>query len=270
MTRRLLLAGAGFSLLSPRSCGGAPPRDADGQAAGTSAGGAEPETPGPQDAATAPAAPPAAVAAAPLGGRPQAVPMRAPLAALSTTDRLLALTIDDGPDPTYTPAVLKILDEQRISATFFLIGRNAAEHPALVREIAAHGHHIANHTWSHPDLRRLSETEARDELRRTCDLLYETTGRAPTWFRAPAGDFTEASLRVGAELGMRPMAWSVDPRDWSRPGSSAIVDRVLKAVGSGSIVLNHDGGGDRTQTVTALRSYLPVLTGQGYQFTTPR
>ncbi|MFJ1707480.1 polysaccharide deacetylase family protein [Kitasatospora sp. NPDC088346] len=268
MTRRLLLAGAGFSLLSPRSCGGAPPRESTEQAADTT-GAAAAEATHPPDAASSPAAPPAAAAAAPAVGRPQAVPMRAPLGVLSTTDRLLALTIDDGPDPTYTPAVLKILDEHRIAATFFLVGENAARYPDLVREIAARGHHIANHTWSHPDLRSLSETAARDELGRTSDLLYATTGRAPTWFRAPGGDFTEASLRFGAELGMRPMSWSVDPRDWSRPGSSTIVDRILTTVGSGSILLNHDGGGDRAQTVTALRAYLPVLIGQGYQFTTP-
>ncbi|MGW7448241.1 polysaccharide deacetylase family protein [Kitasatospora sp. NPDC054795] len=192
-----------------------------------------------------------------------------PVYELDPERRVVALTIDDGPDPRHTPTVLTLLEQYGIRATFFLIGENVVEHPALVREIADRGHHIANHTWTHPDLRHLSETKVRDELERTSDLLHRTTGRQPTWFRAPGGDWSEASLKVAADLGMRNMAWSVDPRDWARPGTSAIIDRILKNVRPGSIVLNHDGGGDRSQTVAALKAYLPVLVDSGYYFTAP-
>lgn len=192
-----------------------------------------------------------------------------PVYDLDPAQRVVALTIDDGPDPKYTPQVLALLQQHGIRATFFLIGENAVEHPALVKEIADRGHHIANHTWTHPDLRHMSESAVRDELERTSDLLHRTTGRLPTWFRAPGGDFSPVSLRVAAEMGLRNMAWSIDPRDWSRPGTSSIIDTVLKEVRPGSIVLNHDGGGDRSQTVAALKTYLPVLIDSGYLFTAP-
>ncbi|RGD58327.1 polysaccharide deacetylase family protein [Kitasatospora xanthocidica] len=215
--------------------------------------------------------------APPSGAAPSAVPVRRalseaeskPVYDLDPERKVVALTIDDGPDPRYTPTVLSMFEQYGIRATFFLIGENAVEHPALVREIADRGHHIANHTWTHPDLRHMSEGKVRDELERTSDLLQRTTGRQPTWFRAPGGDFSAVSLKVAADLGMRNMAWSVDPRDWARPGTSAIIDRVLKNVRPGSIVLNHDGGGDRSQTVAALKAYLPVLVDSGYLFTAP-
>ncbi|MFE2412041.1 polysaccharide deacetylase family protein [Kitasatospora sp. NPDC059408] len=192
-----------------------------------------------------------------------------PVYELDPSRKVVALTIDDGPDPRYTPAVLDLLQKYGIRATFFLIGENAVEHPALVREIADRGHHIANHTWTHPDLRHMSDSKVKDELERTSDLLLRTTGRQPTWFRAPGGDWSDASLRIAADLGLRNMAWSVDPRDWARPGTSAIIDTILKDVRPGSIVLNHDGGGDRSQTVAAIKAYLPVLVDSGYFFTAP-
>ncbi|MFH8384068.1 polysaccharide deacetylase family protein [Kitasatospora sp. NPDC018058] len=192
-----------------------------------------------------------------------------PVYELDAGRRVVALTIDDGPDPRYTPAVLALLERYGIRATFFLIGENVVEHAALVREIADRGHHIGNHTWTHPDLRHMTEVAVRDELERTSDLLQRTAGRQPTWFRAPGGDWSPVSLKVTADLGMRNMAWSVDPRDWARPGTSAITDRILKDVRPGAIVLNHDGGGDRSQTVAAMKVYLPVLIDSGYLFTAP-
>ncbi|MFF4377977.1 polysaccharide deacetylase family protein [Kitasatospora sp. NPDC001547] len=241
---------------------------------------------GPEGVPAGPGAVPAAASAAPAGtpsaaapsaAVPSAVPVRRalteaeskPVYDLDPERKVVALTIDDGPDPRHTPTVLALFEQYGIRATFFLIGENAAEHPALVREIADRGHHIANHTWTHPDLRHLSEAKVRDELERTSDLLHRATGRQPTWFRAPGGDWSTASLRVAADLGMRNMAWSVDPRDWARPGTPAIIDRILKGVRPGSIVLNHDGGGDRSQTVAALKTYLPVLVDSGYCFTAP-
>ncbi|WP_371483212.1 polysaccharide deacetylase family protein [Kitasatospora sp. NBC_00315] len=193
----------------------------------------------------------------------------APLNELSRDGRVLALTIDDGPDPRNTPAVLAVLRRYGVRATFFMVGQNAAANPSLVRAVADEGHHIANHTWSHPDLRRLTEAQVNAELQRTCDVLEKLTGKPPTWFRAPGGDWAPVTIRVCSALGLRPMGWSVDPMDWARPGTAAITTRVLTAVRPGSIVLNHDGGGDRSQTVAALRAYLPVLIDRGYAFTAP-
>ncbi|WP_441246208.1 polysaccharide deacetylase family protein [Kitasatospora sp. McL0602] len=281
ITRRLLLSVAGVTLLSASAsaCGAQ-----TGEQHGAATAAARLGTPGPVP--PVPPAPPSAPGAStvPVAAKPPAVNVpspvlastaprpnsTAPLFSLDSDTKLVALTIDDGPDPTHTPAVLSILRQYGIRATFFLVGENAAEHPALVREIAQEGHHLANHTWSHPDLRRLPEAKVRDELERTSDVLREAAGKPLTWFRAPGGDWSDVALKVSNELGMRPMGWSVDPRDWARPGTSKITTRVLDAIRPGSIVLNHDGGGDRSQTVAALRTYLPVLIEDGYHFTAPR
>ncbi|WP_354640194.1 polysaccharide deacetylase family protein [Kitasatospora camelliae] len=270
MKRRLLLSVAGVSLLTASAgCGPAP------DPAGDINAGATPEPP----ASPGPAAPPAPSpsptplnVASPSLAPPTRKPRLAapPLFSLPSEDKLVALTLDDGPDPTHTPTVLKILHDYGIRATFFLVGENVSAHRSLVTDIAQQGHHIANHTWSHPDLRQLSATAVRDQLERTSDLLQELTGKPPTWFRAPGGDFSNNALSACADLGMRPMGWSVDPRDWARPGTAKITSRVLEEIGPGSIVLNHDGGGDRSQTVAALKTYLPVLLDGGYRFTAPR
>ncbi|MEV8097784.1 polysaccharide deacetylase family protein [Kitasatospora sp. NPDC085879] len=261
ISRRLLLSVAGIGLLSAAGCQ-LPSHDGGD---GAAPAGILPSGPA---ASTASSPEPTPSASGPLPAQPRA--KTNPLFSLAADDRLVALTLDDGPDPAHTPIVLSILEQYRLRATFFLIGENAARQPALVREIAARGHHIANHTWSHPDLRGIPDAKVRDELLRTSDLLGNTTGRTPTWFRAPGGDWSDASLRICAELGMRPMGWSVDPQDWARPGTSLITQRVLQTIGPGSIVLNHDGGGDRSQTIAALRTYLPVLLDEGYRFTAPK
>ncbi|MGW2254650.1 polysaccharide deacetylase family protein [Kitasatospora sp. NPDC001660] len=291
-SRRLLLVAAGMSVLGAAGCRSpfdgaeaAPtptPDPAEAGAVGAVPVGAPSQwasasgSPGTAPSATrSPTPSPAPIPGA--TGSPGAQPAHKaltqaeskPVYELDPSRRVVALTIDDGPDPRYTPAVLALLQQYGIRATFFLIGENAVEHPGLVREIADRGHHIANHTWTHPDLRHLSEDKVRDELERTSDLLFRTTGRQPTWFRAPGGDWSDVSLRVSAELGLRNMAWSVDPRDWARPGTPAIIDCILKDTRPGSIVLNHDGGGDRSQTVAAIKAYLPALIDSGYYFTTP-
>ncbi|GHH66379.1 hypothetical protein GCM10018781_20230 [Kitasatospora indigofera] len=227
-------------------------------------------TPSVQGAGASPAAAPSATAPAPAPA-PRALDQaqNRTVSELSPDRRVVAITVDDGPDPRYTPAVLALLRQYGIRATFFVIGQNAAEYPSLIRAIADGGHHLANHTWSHPELRRLSEAKVRTELQRTSELLERATGRATTWFRAPGGDWSPVTMKVCSELGLRPMSWSVDPQDWARPGTAAITSRVLGGVRPGAIVLNHDGGGDRSQTVAALRAYLPALIDKGYAFTAP-
>ncbi|MFJ5116865.1 polysaccharide deacetylase family protein [Kitasatospora sp. NPDC088548] len=285
----MLLAAAGMSLVEVAGCRG--PLDGDGAAAPTTGaaapparvagvggapGASPPPTGAPPDGGSAALAPPELAppglvppALAPAAGQVLTAAEQRPVFELGPERRVVALTIDDGPHPRHTPAVLALLQQYGIRATFFLIGENAAENPGLVQETVARGHHIGNHTWTHPDLRHLSEEKVRDELGRTSDLIHRITGKAPTWFRAPGGDWAPVTLKVSAELGMRSMAWTVDPTDWAEPGADVITSRVLKGVRPGAIVLNHDGGGDRSQTVAALKAYLPALIDSGYSFTAP-
>jgi peptidoglycan/xylan/chitin deacetylase (PgdA/CDA1 family) len=198
----------------------------------------------------------------------QAKPEYAIAPAKAAGQKVLALTIDDGPDPEWTPKVLEVLREHHVTATFFMIGSSAAAHPDVVRSVAAGGHAIASHTWSHRNLPRLSPAAARTEIERGLDAVTSAAGGVrPSLFRAPYGNWSPVVFAACAELAQRPIAWDVDPRDWDTPGTSRIVSRVLAQTGPRSIILNHDGGGNRAQTVAALRSYLPQLLAGGYHFT---
>ncbi|SCK22616.1 polysaccharide deacetylase family protein [Streptomyces sp. WMMB 322] len=183
---------------------------------------------------------------------------------LGSEEREIALTFDDGPDPVYTPQVLDALRRWGVQATFCVIGRDAAAHTWLLNAIADGGHLIANHSWSHPQLTRMRTAEIRSQLARTCDVIDEAVGSAPVLARAPFGAWNRRALGISASLGMSPLGWSVDTCDWEEPGARKITSTVLKSVRPGSILLAHDGGGDRSQTVTALRDYLPRLLDAGY------
>ncbi|WP_370116092.1 polysaccharide deacetylase family protein [Streptacidiphilus sp. MAP12-33] len=181
----------------------------------------------------------------------------------------IALTIDDGPDPRWTPQVLALLDRYGITATFCQLGQQAARFPGLVAEVSARGHLLANHTWTHADLSRTPVPGIRDELARTSETLERLTGVEPTFFRAPYGAWSRQVLDECRRQELTPLDWSVDPRDWSRPGVDHITDTILRTTRPGSIILEHDGGGDRSQTVAALRVVLPRLLDEGYTFVTP-
>lgn len=183
--------------------------------------------------------------------------------------KAIALTIDDGPDAVYTPQVLRLLARHGVTATFSMIGIQAAAHPGVVRDVAAAGHVISNHTWRHLDLAWLSPPAAMAEMDRGTDAIRKATGATPAMFRAPYGAWSATVLAHCQRSGMTPLDWSVDPRDWSRPGVSAIVTNILRNTRSGSIILEHDGGGDRSQTVAALGIVIPRLLDAGYHFVTP-
>lgn len=146
---------------------------------------------------------------------------------------------------------------------FFVCGGMAALHPGLLREMADDGHVVGNHSWSHPLIPRLPPSRVRDELGSTSEVIERWTGSAPLWYRAPYGAWNRLSFEVGAELGMEPLAWTVDTLDWQEPGAGTIVRRVLDGAAPGVVVLSHDAGGDRSQTVRALRAYLPRLLDEG-------
>lgn len=188
------------------------------------------------------------------------------------TDRVVALTFDDGPDPEYTPQVLALLAQYRAVATFCMIGAKAARHPDLVRTVAAAGMGLCDHTVTH-DQHLVDRPEPQIEAEIVDGRADLLTAAGPEvaidYFRAPAGRWSEPIQQIAASHGMKPLAWSVDPRDWSRPGVARIVTSVQQQVQPGAVILMHDGGGRRDQTVAALAELLPWLVGQGYQFGLP-
>ncbi|WP_415953257.1 polysaccharide deacetylase family protein [Streptomyces sp. KLOTTS4A1] len=204
-------------------------------------------------------------------GMPAAVPIRsAPILRLGGREQTMVLSFDDGPDPRYTPHILKILRRHDVRAMFFVCGEMAVEFPDLLREMTDDGHVIGNHTWSHPQLLKIRRSAVRREIESTSELVHRTVGSAPLWFRAPYGAWNRAAFETGASLGMEPLAWTADSLDWTEPGTRTIVNNVLRGAGSGVVVLNHDAGGNRSQSVQALRIYLPRLLDEGYRFGLPR
>jgi peptidoglycan/xylan/chitin deacetylase (PgdA/CDA1 family) len=193
-----------------------------------------------------------------------------PFLKMSGAGRSMVLTFDDGPDPRYTPEILATLRHYGCRAMFFVCGEMVAENRDLVREMAADGHVVGNHSWSHPLIPKLRPSRIRDELGSTSELVEKTIGSAPLWYRAPFGAWNRHSFEIGAELGMEPLAWTVDTLDWKEPGTDSIVRRVLDGAAPGVVVLSHDAGGNRSQSVAALRRYLPELLDAGYSITVPR
>jgi peptidoglycan/xylan/chitin deacetylase (PgdA/CDA1 family) len=178
----------------------------------------------------------------------------------------VSLTIDDGPHPVWTPKILRLLDKYHVPALFCMIGNQVLGHEDVARSVVRAGHQLANHTWSHPTtLAKRSNARIRQEIRHAQDKIYGTTGYAPTLFRSPGGDWSPAVFGAASQAHLVPLDWSDDPRDWSRPGTAAITRRLMAAK-PGQILLCHDGGGDRSQTFTALQAVLPALKARGYQF----
>jgi peptidoglycan/xylan/chitin deacetylase (PgdA/CDA1 family) len=192
-----------------------------------------------------------------------------PVYYLDDGPKVIALTIDDGPSPVYTPQVLRVLGKYGVLATFSMVGENVSYYPAIAREVASAGHTIINHTWDHARLTALSASRQQAEIARATDAIHAATGVYPRMFRAPYGAWSREALAYCATMRLIPLDWSVDPRDWSRPGVSEIVSTIMRTTRSGSIILDHDGGGDRSQTVAALKIVIPRLLGEGYRFTIP-
>ncbi len=191
-----------------------------------------------------------------------------------STGKDVVLTFDDGPDPTWTPRVLEVLEELDVPGTFFVLGDQAMQYPGLVSELAQAGHLIANHTFSHPHLEKLTPAEQVVELNATARLIEGLTGRRSPLFRAPYTANVDPDrpedlgpLRVALTNDYVFVGANVDPLDWARPGAAAIAGRIIAQVKQGGrVVLLHDGGGDRSQTVAALRIAIPKLRALGYRF----
>ncbi|MEU6072328.1 polysaccharide deacetylase family protein [Micromonospora sp. NPDC047074] len=171
----------------------------------------------------------------------------------TTGVRAVALTFDDGPDPVWTPKVLDRLRAARVTATFCVVGTQARRHPDLVRRIVREGHQLCNHSWHHDmDLARRPAAEIRRDLARTNTAIRAAVpGAKVPFYRQPGGRWTREVVTVAKQLGMRSLHWNVDPQDWGKPTAPTITKRVRAAARPGSVVLLHDGGGNRAATLAA-------------------
>lgn len=197
--------------------------------------------------------------------------------------REVALTFDDGPNPPYTNAILDVLRDEHVHATFFVVGRAAAAYPATVRRIVNDGHAIGNHTWDHAHLVVQTPDAVGTELRRTDDTIYRITGIHSRLMRPPFGSRDFAVIDKAKSLGYTVVMWSVPlPNDWEQPGDATIAQRVLDNVRDGGIIVLHDGnrgivcGGtaakrevcDRKQDVAATRKIVERLKAENFRFVT--
>ncbi|GAQ52285.1 polysaccharide deacetylase family protein [Streptomyces acidiscabies] len=181
------------------------------------------------------------------------------------------ITIDDGPDPVWTPQMLDILREFGVKATFCMVGTQAQAHPDMVKKVVAAGHRLCDHTVSHDTgMDKKSEAYQSQQIVDAERMITEASGGVrPMYYRAPGGAFTPYSRKLAASHGMRPLGWNVDTKDFERPGTDAIVATVERELPNGPTLLFHDAGGDRSQTVAALRRVLPRLKAEGYVFGFP-
>jgi peptidoglycan/xylan/chitin deacetylase (PgdA/CDA1 family)/uncharacterized protein YraI len=184
------------------------------------------------------------------------------------------ITFDDGPDPTWTPRVMDVLSRYGARGTFFMVGQEVAAHPEVVRQVVKAGDYAADHTWNHESLDGVSQQEFAQSVESTRDVIMQTASDLFTldgtvaYVRPPYGETDESTRAYAADLGMSVVMWDVDPMDWREPGAQQIASYVLDNVYPGAIVLLHDGGGDRSQTVAALETILPGLAAKGYTFPT--
>ncbi|MGV3465670.1 MAG: polysaccharide deacetylase family protein [Heyndrickxia sp.] len=187
-----------------------------------------------------------------------------------TSKRMVALTFDDGPDPLYTPQILKLLKTYNAKATFFVIGEHVGEYPEIVRDEVEQGHEIANHTYSHNFLFNSSKKQLKYEMEKTEKIIRETTGLSAAFFRPIGGYYNKRIIQTARDAGYRVIiwTWNQDSKDWKEPGAAKIADNILSDTMPGDIILMHDGGGDRSQTVKALEKILPQLKKAGFEMVT--
>jgi len=178
----------------------------------------------------------------------------------------IALTYDDGPS-TYTPGFLRELRKLGVPATFFMIGQQVSANASLLRSMLRDGHMVANHSWNHANL-GAGGAGASTQLRDTSAAIRRATGFTPCLFRPPYGSTGADLVRRANAQGMTSVLWSVDPLDWRMPGTGSIVSTVLSQAGGGGIILSHDGGGPRSQTLAAMPQIVHTLKRRGYKFVT--
>lgn len=178
----------------------------------------------------------------------------------------IAITFDDGPNPTQTPRLLKMLKERGIRATFFCVGQCVAESPEIAKQIITEGHEIANHSWSHPLLTKMSEAAVKEQIDRTHNVIKQTTGVTPTLLRPPYGGFTVRQRAwANAVWNYKTILWDVDSLDWKHRSPAKTESIIMAETKKGSIILCHD---IHKTTVDAMPATLDALGAKGFKFVT--
>jgi len=189
---------------------------------------------------------------------------QAPGATATAGEKDIALTFDDGPG-SYTPQILSVLERYHVPASFFEIGENIVQYPQVTQMLARAGYPVEDHTWTHPDLTSIPASEFPYQIDQTQNEIRTLTGQTPTCVRPPYDSWNTTVLDQIAQRGLTTMSYSIDPRDWSHPGTQAIVDSVVGAAFPDAVVDMHDGG-DSAETLAALPQIISDLAGQGYTF----
>jgi peptidoglycan/xylan/chitin deacetylase (PgdA/CDA1 family) len=178
----------------------------------------------------------------------------------------IAMTFDDGPHATNTPKLLEMAAQRHIKLTFFVLGECIEQNPDVLRREVAEGHEIGNHSWSHPNLAKLSDEGVRTQLQRTEDIIVKTTGLRPKLMRPPYGELTKRQRQwVNRDFGYKVILWDVDPLDWKRPGSDVVARRIIAGARPGSIILSHD---IHPPTIAAMPQVFDTLLAKGFKFVT--
>jgi peptidoglycan/xylan/chitin deacetylase (PgdA/CDA1 family) len=211
------------------------------------------------------------------GAQNTAVKSTAPLPSASVAEKItftgvkvdgpyIAMTFDDGPHATNTAKLLDMAAKRHIKLTFFVLGECIERNPTVLQREVAEGHEIGNHSWSHPNLAKLSDEAVRSQLQRTEDIIVKTTGVKPTLMRPPYGELTKRQRSlVNHDFGYKVILWDVDPLDWKRPGPSVVASRIIAGTHSGSIILSHD---IHPPTIEAMPQVFDALLAKGFKFVT--
>ncbi|MFZ7104191.1 MAG: polysaccharide deacetylase family protein [Peptococcaceae bacterium] len=189
---------------------------------------------------------------------------------VQTEKKVVALTFDDGPSPTFTPQVLEILKKYDAKGSFFVIGKQAEKFPEIVIRTALQGHTIGNHMHNHQTIIKIAKEDLIKDLSQAHQLIFRLTGQVPQFFRPPDGYYDQEIVDAAEALNYKIIlwTWTQDTRDWSGIPADTIAQKIIKNITPGDIILFHDQGGDRSNTVKALEIVLPALKEKGYRFIT--
>lgn len=187
---------------------------------------------------------------------------------VSTAEKVVALTFDDGPHPRFTDQILQILEKEGVRATFFEIGSNVEAYPDVTRRVIAAGHEIGNHTYGHPIAKTISARELEEEIEKTDALLRAAGYCGNALFRPPQGICSDALPGVLEKSNKAAILWNIDTRDWAHTPSEQIVSEIEKTVCGGDIILFHDYVSGESTTIPAIKKLIPLLKQRGYQFVT--
>ncbi|MBO0694695.1 MAG: polysaccharide deacetylase family protein [Verrucomicrobia bacterium] len=202
----------------------------------------------------------------PAPSRNKAVAEKITFSEVNVDGPYIAMTFDDGPHATNTAKLLDMAAKRHIKLTFFVLGECVQQSPAVLQREVAEGHEIGNHSWSHPNLAKLSDEAVRSQLRRTDDLIVKTAGVKPKLMRPPYGELTKRQrIWVNHDFNYKVILWDVDPLDWKRPGPSVVASRIISATRPGSIILSHD---IHPPTIEAMPQVFDTLLAKGFKFVT--